>query len=37
MSSSFWTIFVLTWVFGPFALWVSVLDAVRCVGSMCQV
>jgi hypothetical protein len=30
MSSSFWTIFVITWVFGPFVLWVSVLGAVRC-------
>jgi len=30
MSSSFWTIFVITWVFGPFVLWVSVLGAVHC-------
>jgi hypothetical protein len=30
MSGSFWTIFILTWMFGPFVLWVSVLGAVRC-------
>ena len=29
MSNNFWTIFVLTWMFGPFVLWVSVLSAVR--------
>jgi hypothetical protein len=29
MSNNFWTIFVLTWVFGPFVLWVSVLSAAR--------
>ena len=29
MSNRFWTIFVLTWAFGPCILWVSVLAAVH--------
>jgi hypothetical protein len=34
MSTNFWTIFVVTWVFGPFVLWVSVLTAFR---GYCQI
>jgi len=29
MSNRFWTIFVFTWAFGPFVLWVSVLSAAN--------
>ena len=29
MSHRFWTIFILSWAFGPLVLWVSLISTVR--------